>query len=63
MHTQLQRHAQVDGAADEQSGLGGLSRIQAVERAVIASAAVRGIRAQPRIAEFISPECPVDQIA
>jgi hypothetical protein len=61
-HTQLQGCPEVDGAADEQAGLGGLGSIQTVERAVVAPAAVRRIRAQPRIAKFVSPECPVDEI-
>lgn len=61
-HAQLQGCAEVDGAADEETGLGGLGRIQTVERAVITAAAVRRIRAQPRIAEFVAPESPVDQV-
>jgi hypothetical protein len=61
-HAQLQGCAEVDGAADEQAGLGGLGCIQTIERAVIAAAAVRRVRAQSRIAEFIAPEGPVDEI-
>ena len=48
--------------ADEQAGLGRLGGIQAVERAVIALATVRRIRAQPRVAEFVAPQGPVNQI-
>lgn len=60
--TELQRRPEVDGAADEQAGLGRLGGIQAVERAVIALATVRRIRAQPRVAEFVAPQGPVNQI-
>lgn len=59
---QLQGRSEVDCAADEQAGFGRLGGIQAVQRAVVAAVAVRRIRAQHRIAEFIAPEGPVDQV-
>ncbi|MCC6394795.1 MAG: hypothetical protein IT167_29650 [Bryobacterales bacterium] len=43
--TELQSCPEIDGAADEQAGLGGLGGIQAVQRAVVAPAAVRCLRA------------------
>ncbi len=60
---QLQCCPEIDRTTDEQTGLGRLGSIQAVKRAVITAAAVRRIRAQPRIAELIAPEGPVDEVA
>ena len=50
-YAQLERDAHVDGTAQQKAMLGGLRRIEFVQRAVIAAAAIiRRIRAQPGIA-------------
>ena len=60
--TQLQCRAKIDGAADEHPRLRGLRGVQSVQRAVVATAAIRRVRAQPRITEFVAPEGPVNEI-
>jgi len=60
--SQVQCCAQIESAPDEQTGLGGLRGIELVLGAVVAPAAIRRVRAQARIAQFIAPECPMDEI-
>ncbi|MCZ2079665.1 MAG: hypothetical protein LC130_32245 [Bryobacterales bacterium] len=62
VETEIQRRPEVERAEDEQSGFARLRRIEIVERAMVAAAAVlRRIGTQPRIAQLFAPEGPVDQ--
>lgn len=59
---QFQRAPEVERAPDEQTGLRGLRGVELVQGAVIASATViGGVRTQPRIAEFLAPERPMNK--
>ena len=61
-HAKLQRSAQVERAADQQSGLARLRGVEFVEWAVVAAAAVlRCVGTQPRIAQLFAPQGPVHQ--
>jgi hypothetical protein len=55
--------AQIERAADEESGLAVLRFVDLVERAVVAPLAIRSIRTEPRITEIVAPKGPVDEIA
>ncbi len=61
-NAQLQRRSEIERAPQQQACLGGLRGVEAVQRAVIAAAAiVRSVKAEAGVAEFIAPECPVNQ--
>jgi len=62
-HTDAESHrgTKIERPANQLARLGGLCRIEPVERAVIASATVRRIRAEAGIAEFLPAQGPVDQ--
>ena len=60
--TQLQCGTQIQRTADKQSRLAGLRRVELVERAVVAAAAVLWrVGTQPWIAQLLAPQGPVDQ--
>jgi hypothetical protein len=59
---QLQRGAEIQRSPEEQAGFRGLGGIEFVERAVIAAPAIVGsVGAQPRIAEFLAAERPMNK--
>jgi hypothetical protein len=58
---ELERYAQVEGAADQEPGFRTLRRIKLILGAVVATAAFRGIRAEAGITEFVAPEGPVHE--
>ena len=60
---QLQRRAQIERPAQELAGFGRLRCIEAVERAVLAAAALGRIGAESGIAQLVPPQRPVDQVA
>jgi hypothetical protein len=57
----IQSGTKIEGPANQLARLGGLGRVEPVQRAVITPAAVRRIRAEARIAEFLATQGPVDQ--
>ncbi len=59
---QLQRRPEIERAPQQQASFGGLRRIELVERAAVAAAAiVRSVWAEARVAEFVAPERPVNE--
>ena len=62
-YAELQRRPQIERPAKELTGFGRLRRIEAVERAVVAAAAVGRIRTESGIAQLVPPQRPVDQVA
>ena len=61
-NTQLQRRPQIERAPQQQTRLGGLRRIELVQRAVVAPAAiVRSVLAEAGVAEFVAAERPMNQ--
>jgi len=59
---QLQRRPKVERAPQQQTRLGGLRRVQLVERAVAAAAAIFGrVRAETGVAEFVAAKRPMNQ--
>lgn len=59
---QLERGPHVDGAPQQKARLGGLHRIEFVQRAVITTAAIiRRVRAQPGIAQLFAAQRPVNE--
>jgi len=60
---ELQRRAQIERPSKELTGFGSLRGIEAVERAVVAAAALGGVGAESGIAQLVSPQRPVDQVA
>jgi hypothetical protein len=59
---QLQRRPKVERAAQQQTRLGGLRRVQPVQRAVVAAAAiVRSVWAEAGVTEFRPAQGPVNQ--
>ncbi|GIW55500.1 MAG: hypothetical protein KatS3mg082_1904 [Nitrospiraceae bacterium] len=59
---QLQRRPEIKRAPQQQTRLRGLRRVQLVERAVAAAAAVvRSVRAEARVAEFLATAGPMNQ--
>jgi len=59
---QLQRRPEIDCAAQQQAKLRCLRRIEFVQRAVAAAAAIVGcIGAEPWVAELLAAQRPVDQ--
>ncbi len=60
--THLQRCSEIERAAQQQTRFGRLRRIEPVERAVVAAAAiVRSIRAEAGVAEFFATQSPMNQ--
>jgi hypothetical protein len=61
---QLQRRPEVERAPQQQTRLGRLRRIEPVQRAVVATAAIVGsVRAEAGVTEFLAAERPVNQEA
>jgi len=60
---QFQRAHQIESTPDKQTFLRALRRIQPVQRAVVATMAIllRRIRAEARVAQFVSPQRPMHQ--
>jgi len=59
---QLQRGPEIDCVAQQQAKLGCLRRVQPVQRAMAAAAAIVGrIGAEPWVTEFLAAQRPVDQ--
>jgi hypothetical protein len=59
---EFHRRTQINGPANQLAGFRRLRRVKPIQRTVIAAAAVvRRIWAEPRVAEFLAPECPVNQ--
>jgi len=58
----LQRGLEIDRTAQQQTRLGRLRRVQFVQRAMVATAAIVGsVRAEAGIAEFFAPQRPMNQ--
>ena len=58
---EFHRGTKIEGPANQLAWLGGLGRVEPVQRAVITPATVRRIRAEAGIAEFLAAQGPVDQ--
>lgn len=62
VNTQLERGPEVQGATDEETRLRRLRAVELFQRAVVAAvAAVGRVGTQPRVAEFVSAQGPVNQ--
>ena len=62
VNPEFQRAHQIERAPDEQSLLGALGGVQAVQRAVVAPLIiVRRVGAEARIAQFLPAQCPMHQ--
>ncbi len=60
--THLQRRPEVERAPQQQTRLGGLRRVQLVQRAVVAAAAIVGrVGAEAGIAEFVAAQRPMNE--
>jgi hypothetical protein len=61
---QLQRGPEIERAADQQAGLARLRSVEFIEWAMVAAATVLWrVGTQPRIAQLLAPQRPVDQEA
>jgi hypothetical protein len=59
---QRQRCAKIEAAADQQSRLRSLGRVQIVQGTVVTTASVFGrIWAEARVAQLVAPQCPMSQ--
>ncbi len=62
VNAEIERGPQVESAPNQQAGLGGLGRVELVERAMITTPAVGSVRAQTGLAQVVAPECPMDEV-